>query len=106
MVDAVDSKFIILGFVGSSPTTSTNEGSLVGRTLYCDHKNMGSIPILHLYILFSLIGIALVFDIKGCGFESYKRQKFGLVAEWFNALVLKTKDFGPWVRIPPSPFAC
>ena len=78
------------------------EGSLVGRMLYCDHKDMGSIPILHLF-LFSLIGIALVFDIKGCRFESYKRH-FRLVAEWFNVLVLKTKGFGPWVRIPPSPF--
>src|SRR2546423_5982721 len=33
------------------------------------------------------------------------RRRYGWVAEWFKALVLKTSDGAsrPWVRIPPHP---
>jgi hypothetical protein len=43
----------------------------------------------------------VAFEAKGCRFNSYRGH--WLVAERFIALVLKTKDLGPWVQIPPSP---
>ncbi len=55
-------------------------------------------------ILLSSKGRAMTFEVKGYRFKSYRGRR--LVAERFIALVLKTKDLGPWVQIPPSPNAC
>ena len=74
-VDAADSKSVILGYEGSSPSTGKCRGSLVGKMLYCDYKDMGSIPIPYLKILLSLIGRALVFEAMSCGFKSCRRQR-------------------------------
>ena len=72
MVDAVDSKFTILRYIGSSPITA-NGGSLMVECCFVTMEiwvRFHPPPFFLKINPLGLKGIVLVFDIKVCRFES------------------------------------